>query len=279
MKQVILFTGDKFAQDGSGRFAKDILSVGKWYHPVTGKEVVITPERIQRLSANTRRLLEAGNKIPFRDGHRDSVLSNMGEWTGGFIPHKDSLVAICEPKDPKAIEGMKNGSIDGVSVVIQYNYVDSLKNKYDEVITAVDATDFPVVTGQKEFVALSRDLGVDEVYLHESVKLDKMDADGDCMAQHEDLHADLKAKMKDFSKKKAKHGADHAETKAAGQKAQEAAQRLRKQAQIVHDHVQNMTGGPVYYDRSMAPDLAATLEEMAASSRVNWDAVAKALKV
>jgi hypothetical protein len=260
-KQIILHRGEKFSAEGSGRFAKDVVHLGKWFHPVTEKEVVFTPERIENLRKNTTAYLAAGNKIPFRDGHKSSVLATMGEWTGPFIEHKGALVGVVEPKDPDAIKGCQNGSIDGVSVVIEFDYLDSKKNRYDEVITAVDATDFPVLTEQKEFIALSRDAQGNEVFLPESLKLGKSDPDndGDVMAQHDVLHDDLKAKVKAFSKSKDKNGADHADTKAAGSKAQEAAMRLRKQAQVIHDHVSNMTGGPVYYDRTPVDKLAAAL--------------------
>jgi len=278
-KQVILYQGEKFAEDGSGKFAKDIMGVGTWFDPKTSKAVPISRERIQRLSTNTRKLMETGTKIPFRDGHRNSVLANMGEWTGGFIPFKDTLVAVCEPKDPKAILGMRNGSIDSVSAVIEYGYVDSKGNKYDEVITSVDATDFPVITGQNGFVELSREHDGHDVLVPESLMLAKgdSDSDGDCMAQHDALHGDLKSKLSAFSKAKAKNGADHADTKAAGSKAQEAAMRLRKQAQVVHDHVQNMTGGPAYYDR--VPTVAEAFLELSASRHIDVAALAEALKV
>lgn len=260
-KQILLHQGQKFeAKAEPGRFAKDVIHLGKWYHPITKTEVIVTPERLSRLVENTNRYKAAGNKIPFRDGHKNSVLSNMGEWTGPFIERKGSLYGVVEPKLPAALAGIESGAIDGVSVVIEYNHTDSLKNHYDEVITAIDATDFPVITDQNEFVALSKDSEGNDVFLPESLQLAKADmGDGDCMAQHDSLHGDLKSKLSAFSKAKAKHGADHADTKAAAGKAQEAAMRLRKQAQVVHDHVSNMTGGPAYYDRS--PGLAA-LEEV-----------------
>ncbi len=86
------------------------------------------------------------------------------------------------------------------------------------------------------------------------MKLDTADgdADGDCMAQHAALHEDLKKKVSDFSSKKSSLGEHHPDTKAAASKMSDAASRLRKQAQVVHDHVQNMSGGPVYFDRGGA---------------------------
>lgn len=249
-KLVVLSKRQQFEAKESGLFAKDVLPVGKLFHPVTEKELDFTPERVAKLATETQRYHDAGNKIPFRDGHRNSVLANMGHWPGPFVASKDCLAAVCEPKDPKAIEGMKNGSIDGVSVVIEFDVTDSKKNHYDEVITAIDATDFPVYPGQGAFTALSKEHGDAEIYVDESLKLDAKDGDpSDCHAQMDGFHKDLKARMKEFAKVKAKHGADHAETKAAGAKVQEAAARFHKQAQVVHDNARNMSGAPVYYDR------------------------------
>jgi hypothetical protein len=167
----VLTRGEKFAAQGSGQFVKDVVRVGKWYHPVTGRDIVFTAERLERLRLNTAAYLAAGNKIPFRDGHRNSTLATMGEWKGPFIVFKDRLVGVVEPKDPKALEGVRNGSIDRISAVIEFDYTDSGKNHYDEVITAVDATDFPVLTGQRAFAELSRDAEGNELdtYVEEEV--------------------------------------------------------------------------------------------------------------
>ncbi len=263
-KQVILHRGEKFAVSikESGRFSKDVAHVGKWFHPVTKREVNITPERLQKWRDETNRYVEAGNKLPMRDGHKNSVLATMGEWTGKLGIVGDSLVATVEPKLPAALEGIKSGAIDGVSVVVECDVTDSKGNHYDEVITAIDATDFPVVTEQKEFVALSRDSEGNEVFFHESLKLSG--DSGDVHEMHDELHSNLKKHVADFSKAKEKNGADHADTKAAAGKMTDAAIRLRKQAQVIHDHVQNMSGGPVYYDRT-EPTPADKLAEYYAS--------------
>ncbi len=287
-KQVILNTGKKFSAEKNGRFAKDIIFPGKWIHPSTKRDVVVDPERVTRLQKNTTDYLAAGNKIPFRDGHKNSVLATMGEWTGPFIEDNGALVGVVEPKLQKAKEGLASGAINTISAVIEFDITDSKGNHYDEVITAIDATDFPVVTGQSDFIALSRDAEGNDVFFPEALAKADPDNDGDVHAQHDELHDDLKDKVADFSKKKGKLGADHADTKAAGTKAQEAAMRLRKQANVIHDHVQNMTGGAMYMDhtplstqealqelaRPVDPDLV-SIELAKASGKVNPDGTFK----
>src|SRR5579872_7042231 len=137
MKKIVVCSkGEKFSAKDSGLFSKDVLPVGKLFHPVTKKELDFPTDRVAKLAKATEAYHAAGNKIPFRDGHKNSVLATLGHWPGPFVATKDCLAAVCEPKDPDAIRGMKNGSIDGVSVVIEFDVTDSFKNHYDEVITS-----------------------------------------------------------------------------------------------------------------------------------------------
>ncbi|MGH9462007.1 MAG: hypothetical protein ACRD1X_12360 [Vicinamibacteria bacterium] len=157
-KQVLFYRGDKFQSGGTGKFAKDVIKDGDWFHPVTERQVLVTPERRAELLANTERYLANGNKIPYRDGHRNDAKANMGYWTGPFIAYKDTLVGVVEPTDREAMAKMRDGSIADVSVVMEKDVVDSRGVKYPgETITAIDATSFPVVTGQKRFLEFSRE--------------------------------------------------------------------------------------------------------------------------
>lgn len=148
--------GEAFASQGSGKFAKDVVRVGKWVHPLDGREVVFDPARLQRLAENTQLYLARGNKIPFPDGHSTKVKDNMGFWPGPFIVHKDALVGVVEPTDEDAKKGILDGSLDAVSVYIEPNVIDPKGNKYAEVITHVCATNYPVLTEGGEFLKLSQ---------------------------------------------------------------------------------------------------------------------------
>lgn len=158
-KELILHKGDRFASEGGGRFAKDVVRVGKWVHPATGREVVFTPERIRNLVKNTTDYLARGNKIPFPDGHTTDTSKNLGFWPGPFIEYKGALVGVVEPKDELALKKIQDGTLDAVSVCVDFDVMDPSGKKYDEVITHVCATNYPVITKQKEFIKLSRESG------------------------------------------------------------------------------------------------------------------------
>ncbi len=170
-KQILLYRGDAFQSGGSGRFAKDVIKDGNWIHPATGKPVVVTAERRQRLAANTQKLLDGGTKIPFRDGHRNDAKANLGYWPGPVMAHGDAVIAMVEPTDKEALGKMRDGSIADVSVVIEFDYTDSKGQHFDEVITAIDATSFPVITGQKRFLEFSRSAEErgEDIYIHEKL--------------------------------------------------------------------------------------------------------------
>lgn len=88
----------------------------------------------------------------------------MGFWDGPIIEHdikdaagktKRGLVGVVQPKSAKALEGINDGTLDGVSAYIEFDYEDSKGNYYPEVITHVCATNYPVLTGQGGFLKLS----------------------------------------------------------------------------------------------------------------------------
>lgn len=154
---IIAHKGTAFASQGSGRFVKDVLRVGLWHHPVTGEEVDVTRTRLETITEDSNRWLKNGNKIPFPDGHSWKTLDNLGFWQGPFMIQDGDLYAGVTPKSKKALEKIEDGSLDSVSVVMEKNYVDTEGNQYDEVITQICGTNYPVVTKQKGFVKLSRD--------------------------------------------------------------------------------------------------------------------------
>jgi hypothetical protein len=153
--QLVLHRGEKFESQGLGRFAKDILHPGAWIHPQTGQRVFFDDARIKRLVESTNRYIRAGNVVRYPDGHSFKATDNLGDWPGPFIVHKGRLVGVVEAKNPKAAEGMAAGTIDAVSAFIEFDHVDTKGNTYDEVITHVCATPYPVITGQKGFIPLS----------------------------------------------------------------------------------------------------------------------------
>lgn len=155
---LVLFQGNGFAIQGPKRFEKDVLRVGYWRHPVTGQSVQITQERINRLAANTTKLLDSMDRkaIPFQDGHTWDAKKTLGWWTG-FRAEGDRLIGTVEVTDLEAARKITEGSIRSVSARIDVDVKDTRGEVYDEAMTHVCATPIPVLDGQQDFVKLSRE--------------------------------------------------------------------------------------------------------------------------
>lgn len=152
---LVLSPAGKFEAKGGDLFVKDIVAKGEWVHPATGKRVVFDDARLSRLAANTNAFLAAGNEIPFPDGHSFKAADNLGEWHGPFMVREGALFGLVKPKGAEVLERVADGRINRVSAYIEFNHADSVGNRYDEVITHVCATPYPVLTGQADFVRLS----------------------------------------------------------------------------------------------------------------------------
>ncbi len=157
---IYFYQGEAFAHALEGKFGKDVLVDGDWHDQKTGLTVPITPARRKLLQAESNRYLKNGNEIPFQDGHVGDASKTLGAWPGPFACLGDRLFAVAQPKGDDVVGKVRDGKINRVSVVIRKNHTDPKGNFYPEVITSIDATPFPVVTGQRDFVALSRDAGI-----------------------------------------------------------------------------------------------------------------------
>lgn len=248
--------GEAFESEGSGRFAKEILRVGEWTHPGTGRKVNMTDKRVANLDKNAKRWLDNGNTIPFPSGHTTEVLANMGTWPGPIMKIGSHLVGVVEPKKAEALEGIKDGTIDGVSAFIEKDVTDPKGEFYDEVITHICATNYPVVTESKDFIALSKDAGEKglELWLPEALAADGDTECGDPMDLN-DAHQALKDKVDSasaaFKTAHAKHGPDHEKTQKAAGDLRDATTRLANHAALMHRHVENMTSSYAYRQTSL----------------------------
>jgi len=161
-KQAILFQGTKFKAGNGNFFLKDVIHEGRFFHSRTKEMIEFSQERVDKHLHNLNRYIAAGNTVPMRDGHRNSTLARIGKWPGPAVRDGKDLVVVAEMTSPEAAKLAREGTMDGVSVVIEFDHTDTFGNHFDEVITAIDATDFPVVPG-KPFVALSRDADGKEI--------------------------------------------------------------------------------------------------------------------
>ncbi len=156
-RALYLHEGKAFESQGSGLFAKDVALDGEYWDEKSGRTVPITAERRALLARETNRFLENGNEIPFPDGHTWDAMKNLGDWPGPFVVHEDRLVGVVRPKGADVLAKIQTGKINRVSMVIAKNHVDPKGVFYPEVIIQCCATPIPVLTGQRDFVALSQD--------------------------------------------------------------------------------------------------------------------------
>jgi len=165
-----LFSKGKLEAKGGTFYGKDVLRVGRWIHPVTGQDINMTEERLEKLARNTRAFADNGNKIPYPKGHNTDPEKNRGFWNGQLVlDDEGALYGVVDVRDEKHREGLDNGTIDGVSVNIEFNHTDPKGKVYDEVITHICSTNYPVVTEQGGFLKLSAEaegeLGQDVLFM------------------------------------------------------------------------------------------------------------------
>jgi hypothetical protein len=138
-------------------FRKDVIHTGSFVHPTNGKRFTMTPERLQRLERNVHRMRKNGVNIPIYNGHDQSKpLGNIGN----AMIDSDRLMLDHEFADDDAVTLAKRAQF--VSIKTNPNYVDCHGNEYGEVIEHVAITAEPVITGQGEFLKLSRETEADE---------------------------------------------------------------------------------------------------------------------
>jgi hypothetical protein len=242
---LLLNTGDAFLAQAMGKFRKDIVRIGKWIHPATGQEIKFDAARLVRLAANTEKYRKNADKqvIPFPDGHSFRAQDTIG-YVEGVSVEGDRLVGIFNPAGKDVEEKLASGKIRSVSAFIDFNVKDSQGNVYDEAITHVAATPYPVVTGQEDFVKLSGNYDLFDLFVPEAIALSI--GGSDVLKLHDHLRKELQARMDEHKAAHKTNGADHADTRKAASAVQDAAHRLRRQAEVIHSHTMNATGGPTY---------------------------------
>lgn len=153
-----LHKGKSFEAQGGGLFLKDIATAGRRVHPGTHEIVDLPRDRLVQFAADANRWREAGNKIPFPDGHEESTAANLGFWEGPFFVMDDTLYGLVRPLDALAIQKIQDGTLDAVSLATELDLKDQSGADYEETIVHVAATNYPVVENQGAFVALSQKL-------------------------------------------------------------------------------------------------------------------------
>lgn len=240
---LVVHQGEDFLALGGSKFKKDVVRVGKWIHPVTGREIVFDAARLQRLAANTEKYRKNVDKevIPFPDGHSFKAVDGIGD-VEKFYVEGDRLYGTFVPAGKDIEQKLDSKKIRSVSAYIDFNVKDSHGNVYDEAITHVAATPYPVVTGQEDFIKLSSKDDAFDLFIAEELS----NGGSDVLKTHDHLRRELQARMDEHKKCHKDCGPDHEDTKKAASRVQDAAHRLRRQAEVIHSHTMNATGGPTY---------------------------------
>ena len=165
------------------QFLKDIVRVGK-YHVPDGKggtrEVVLTPERLQKWATNFGKQQEAGLRVP-APGHHDfekaipvrlgtdgtlkSSTDNLGFWDAlWYDPEAQTLRGVVsasgDPNDPKTPAGMIGKSVRETSIYVNPKWKDGVGTEWDEAVMHIACVTHPIQPGQPNFQQVEDGLAV-----------------------------------------------------------------------------------------------------------------------
>jgi len=137
------------------RFEKELLREGQWVHPQRKFRLKVTPERMANWIRKFQEMLSSGIKVPVPYGHSYDPKDNAG-WLEDLKLAGKSLIGVLNI--PRQEDAQRFGTtIKDVSVSINPDFIDGTGKRWGEVIEHIAATLHPVVTGQKNFVALGED--------------------------------------------------------------------------------------------------------------------------
>ncbi len=165
------------ARIAPGRFEKELLRVGRWTHPARKFVLEVTRERLARWAESFKRMVKKGIRIPVPYGHSYDPRDNAGFVTGMRV-EGDSLVGVLEIPRPE--DAARMGSlVTDVSVSVNPAFSDGEGEAFGEVVEHVAITNYPVVPGQANFVALENESGASVVRLVMEAEAGKDDEPSD----------------------------------------------------------------------------------------------------
>jgi HK97 family phage prohead protease len=144
--------------DESGKFRKQILKTGKWYHwNADGGVLNITKEILDNIVKNFKAGLLDHVTIPLT--HSMNPALNTGEVLD-LIQTDDGLDAVCEIKDTSVVEKIKKGLIKSISASIDPNYMNKTNGSFmGPVLLHTALVQEPFIKGMREFIQLSDEFG------------------------------------------------------------------------------------------------------------------------
>lgn len=131
---------------------KDVIRVGEFIHPKTGKRISVTPERCRLWVEASRRIRGAGNDIELVLDHGTSARDVIGYERGLEFDGK-TVYATLLTRDAHGagiVQRCRN-----VSVGLTPDYIDGSGSHFGEAIAHHAVCQQPVVNNQKDFVLIA----------------------------------------------------------------------------------------------------------------------------
>lgn len=140
-------------EHGLKLFKKELVKVGRWTKASTGQFVDVTREKIDNWIETFSKWRCNGNRVPIPPGHSraNDPKENQG-WVTNMFRQGDTLVAMMELLNPELAK------VNDVSIAIEPKMTDGKGNKYKSIISHVALCVDPVVSGLKDFEAMSLSL-------------------------------------------------------------------------------------------------------------------------
>lgn len=134
------------------RFRKELISVGKYHHPVHGWDLTVTPERMDRWVASFQKMQQTGVDIEVVVDHSRKVEAVRG-YIKDIFREGNKLYGIHEMIGEDAVKLAQR--VKNVSVLIDKNFKDGKGNAYGEAITHSSLVQQPIVPDQEGFIPIA----------------------------------------------------------------------------------------------------------------------------
>jgi len=141
--------------DDDRRVWKELIREGQWINTDAGFTLDVDGDRLRRWLANFEAMTEAGIRVPVPWGHSYDARDNAG-FVETLEVRDDALWGLLHVPDAGDAEKLGR-TVCGVSVSVNPNFIDGTGRRWGEVIEHVALTNYPVVTGQGEFVHAAAD--------------------------------------------------------------------------------------------------------------------------
>lgn len=143
----------KFQRMGLKKFKKDLIRDGRWVHPDTGKEIVVTPERMDHWIKQFNAMAEAGLKVYMPIDHKVNDSTKNAGFGEALFRDGNTLYAILDVPDSEYAEKI-GSTIQEVSISVTPEWTDGKEKKWKDFIDHISPCTYGVIEGQGNFEEL-----------------------------------------------------------------------------------------------------------------------------